>query len=64
VIVGVDGKTVKSSDELVAIISQKQPGDEVDIEYLRGSSGDRKTAKVTLGNRPAKVDTQNEPQLP
>ena len=64
VIVAVDGKAVKSSDELVAIISQKQPGDEVEIEYLRGSSGDRKTAKVTLGNRPAKVETQNEPQLP
>ena len=63
-IVSVDGKPVKSSDELVAIISQKKPGDEVEIEYLRGRSGDRKTATVTLGNRPAKVDTQNQPQLP
>ena len=51
-IVSVDGKPVKSSDELVAIIAGKKPGDEVEIEYLRGRSGDRKTAKVTLGNRP------------
>jgi len=64
VIVSVDGKPVKSSDELVAIISQKKPGEQVEIEYLRGRSGDRKTAEVTLGNRPAKVDTQNQPQLP
>jgi len=64
VIVSVDGKRVKSSDELVAIIAGKKPGDEVEIEYLRGRSGDRKTATVTLGNRPAKVDTQNQPQLP
>ncbi len=64
VIVAVDGKPVKSSDELVAIIAGKKPGDEVEIEYLRGRSGDRKTAKVELGNRPTKVETQNEPQLP
>jgi serine protease Do len=64
VIVSVDGKPVKSSDELVAIIAGKRPGEQVEIEYLRGRSGDRKTAKVTLGNRPAKVDTQNQPQLP
>ena len=64
VIVAVDGKAVKSSDELVAIIAGKQPGDEVEVEYLRGRSGDPKTVKVTLGNRPAKVQTQNEPQLP
>ena len=64
VIVAVDGKPVKSSDELVAIVAGKQPGDEVEIEYLRGRSGDRKTATVTLGNRPAKVDTQSQPQLP
>ncbi len=64
VIVAVDGKPVKSSDELVAIIAGKKPGDEVEIEYLRGRSGDRKTAKVALGNRPAKVESQNEPQLP
>ena len=64
VIVAVDGKPVKSSDELVAIVAGKKPGDEVEIEYLRGRSGDRKTATVTLGNRPAKVDTQSQPQLP
>ena len=61
VIVSVDGKPVKSSDELVAIIAGKKPGEEVEIEYLRGRSDDRKTAKVTLGNRPAKVA---EPERP
>ena len=57
VIVAVDGKPVKSSDELVAIIAGKKPGDEVEIEYLRGRSDERKTAKVTLGKRPAKAQS-------
>ncbi len=64
VIVAVDGKPVKSSDELVAVIAGKKPGDKVEIQYLRGRSGDRKTASVTLGNRPTKVSSQNQPQLP
>ncbi len=64
VIVSVDGKPVNSSDELVAIIAGKKPGEEVEIEYLRGRSDERKTAKVKLGNRPAQAQPQNEPQLP
>ena len=64
VIVAVDGKPVKSSDELVAIIAGKKPGDEVEIEYLRGREGDRKTVKVELGNRPAQAQNPNEPRLP
>jgi S1-C subfamily serine protease len=50
VIVEVDGKDVGSSDDVAAIVSSKEPGDTVEVTYLR--DGDRKTAKVTLGNRP------------
>jgi S1-C subfamily serine protease len=50
VIVEVDGKDVESSDDVAAIVSSKEPGDTVEVTYLR--DGDRKTAKVTLGNRP------------
>ena len=64
VIVAVDGKAVKSSDELVAIIAGKKPGDKVEIEYLRGRSEERRTAKVELRNRPAQAQSPNEPQLP
>ena len=64
VIVAVDGKPVKSSDELVTIIAGKKPGDEVEIEYLRGRSDERKTVKVELGNRPSQAQSPNEPQLP
>jgi S1-C subfamily serine protease len=61
-IVKVDGKTVRSPDDVAAAIADDRPGDEVDVEYYRGD--DRKTAKVELGKRPNRLQQQSEPQLP
>jgi S1-C subfamily serine protease len=50
IITEVDGKKLKSMDELVEIIQGSKPGDELHLTILR--SGDEKTADVTLGTQP------------
>jgi hypothetical protein len=49
VITAVDGKTVRSPEELVERIGRRRPGDEVRIEWHRGRA--RLTATVALGAR-------------
>jgi S1-C subfamily serine protease len=49
-IVGIDGKPIATPDDISAAIAGKQPGDKVTIEYYRGRA--KRTATVTLGNRP------------
>jgi S1-C subfamily serine protease len=53
VIVSVDGKSVTGADDVVQAVSEKQPGDSVEIEYYRGN--DKRTVTVTLGERPEQV---------
>ena len=65
IIVGVDGKQVKTSEELAADIGAKKPGDTVSIELLRanGSGGyAKKTITATLGQRPNSVPNPNTPE--
>jgi S1-C subfamily serine protease len=50
IITAVDGKKVESMEELVEIISESKPGDELQMEILR--DGDEETANVTLGKQP------------
>jgi S1-C subfamily serine protease len=50
VITEVDGKKLKSMDELVEIIQGLKPGDQLELKILR--DGDEKTAHVTLGTQP------------
>jgi S1-C subfamily serine protease len=50
IITEVDGKTLKSMDELVEIIQGLKPGDTLKLTILRG--GDEKTSEVTLGTQP------------
>jgi S1-C subfamily serine protease len=56
-IVKVDGRTVKTPDDVANAIAGKRPGDRVSVEYYRGN--DRKTASVTLGKRPAKLQNSS-----
>jgi serine protease Do len=49
VIVAIDGATIKNGDELVNIISQKRPGTNVKLTYLR--DGKRQTAEVGIADR-------------
>ena len=50
IITEVDGKKLKSMDELIEIVQGSKPGDTLKLTILRG--GDEKTAEVTLGTQP------------
>jgi len=58
----IDGKTVKSMDDVIKVVDSHDPGDQVTLELVRGK--DKRTAKVTLGNRPASADSALQPQSP
>jgi S1-C subfamily serine protease len=53
VIVSVDGKTVRTPDDVAGAISGREPGDEVDVVVTR--DGDRRTVAIELGERPART---------
>ncbi len=55
VIVGIDGRSVTSRDDLEPILEALRPGDTVTVELV-GSGGDRRTVDVTLGTRPLPID--------
>ena len=48
IIVAVDGKSTPSSDEVVVLTRKHQPGDVVQVTFIR--SGQRKTVSVKLGS--------------
>src|SRR5215218_4190768 len=56
-IVKVDGKSVRKSDDVAAAIADNRPGDKVSIEYYRGK--DKMTAEVKLGKRPNRPQQQS-----
>jgi S1-C subfamily serine protease len=51
VITKIDGKDVRSSDDVRDALAGHEPGDEITVEVLRGS--DERELEVTLENRPA-----------
>ncbi len=62
IIVGIDGKRIKSAEALTAEIESKKPGDTISIELLRASGGggySKKTFNVTLTQRPNSAPTAN-----
>jgi S1-C subfamily serine protease len=54
VLLEIDGKPVKSMDDVIAAIDAKKPGDTVTLKLLRGSK--QRTATVELGSRPQNAD--------
>ena len=54
IITEVDGKKIAGMDEVVEIVNEAKPGDELELKILR--DGSEKTATVTLGDRPASVE--------
>jgi S1-C subfamily serine protease len=50
IITEVDGEKLESMDELIEIIQESEPGDQLQLTILR--SGREKTADVTLGTQP------------
>ena len=51
IIVKVDGKSVRTSQDLSQAVSAKKPGDRITIEAYRGD--EKRSFEVTLGRRPA-----------
>jgi S1-C subfamily serine protease len=62
VLSGINGKKVKSMEDVIAIIDAKKPGDKVTLDLLRGQK--HRTATVTLGNRPQSADQGLQQQSP
>ncbi|MGH2834171.1 MAG: S1C family serine protease [Solirubrobacteraceae bacterium] len=67
IIIGVDGKKVKSANDLGNDISAKKPGETVTIELLRANASgggytEHKTVKATLAQRPNSVPNPETPQ--
>lgn len=50
VVVGIDGEKVGSMEDLIALLIERDVGDEVTVRYRRGASA--KTARVQLAARP------------
>jgi 2-alkenal reductase len=54
VIVAIDGRPVRSADDLVRIVSERlEPGEQTEFEIVRG--GERKTVAVRLAERPRRA---------
>ncbi len=53
ILVSFDGEPVRTPAELGAIVALAEPGSVVPVEIYRG--GERRTVRVTLGNRPARL---------
>jgi putative serine protease PepD len=53
IITAIDGKKVKSMEELAETVSSSKPGEEVELDVVHGS--DEKTVTVTLGKQPEKA---------
>jgi S1-C subfamily serine protease len=52
-IVGVDGKPVRTPSDIASAIATRKPGDKVTIDFYRGRS--KQSVTVTLADRPAKA---------
>jgi len=55
VLVGIDGRRVDSMNDVIGIVNDKTPGDEITLELLRGS--DKRSVKVKLADRPASAQS-------
>jgi S1-C subfamily serine protease len=55
IITKVDGKAIKTSDELSQLVSSHKPGDKIKLEIVRKKA--TKTVTVTLGKRPSTLQT-------
>jgi putative serine protease PepD len=53
-IVAIDGQEVDESSDVRAVVAAAEPGDTVEIRYVR--DGEERTATATLGSRPVESD--------
>jgi S1-C subfamily serine protease len=59
IVTAVDGKPVKSSDDLAALIGARKSGTQIAVTLVRGK--DRRTVKVTLAAQPSKSPSSVAP---
>jgi PDZ domain-containing protein len=64
VITSVDGKPVQLSDEVVAALGNRKPGEVVHLEVDRGNGSPRRIEDVPLGQRPPTDRTTCKPLVP
>jgi S1-C subfamily serine protease len=57
-IVAVDGKSMKSANDVVQAVAAKQPGDTIEVEYYRGK--DKRSIEVKLGERPDQLAASSQ----
>jgi S1-C subfamily serine protease len=50
-ITAIDGQAVTGMDDVISVVNQKQPGDDVELRLVNGEQ--ERTVTVTLGDRPA-----------
>ena len=50
VIVGLDGKPVRSSEDIASIVDERKPGDRIAVELMR--AGERESVELRLDDRP------------
>ena len=58
-IVAVNGEELRDDSDLLAIVANRRPGDELRLTYVRGE--ERRTATVELGARPESQTAANRP---
>jgi S1-C subfamily serine protease len=58
IITEVDGRKVAGMDEIVELINEAKPGEDLELTILR--DGSTKKATVTLGNRPDSVEGESQ----
>ena len=56
VITRIDGRPVKSMDDVVAVVNRKKPGDAVTLQIVR--DGQQRTITVKLAQRPSEAPQQ------
>jgi len=57
-IVKVDNRAITKPDDIATVLATKKPGDKVVVQFYRGNK--LKSTTVTLGNRPASVDSGSQ----
>lgn len=66
IIVGFNNEEVKNAQDLIAKIAATAPGQSVTLTYLRetGNNIERKTASITVGERPGSTSVTSTPDPP
>jgi S1-C subfamily serine protease len=62
VITAVDGKEIGGMDDVITIVNQRQPGEELTLTVLRDD--EETDVAVTLGKRPVSIEDASAPGLP